>query len=512
MKNKLTITKIIMPKIIIILLLFLIIIGTSNIFYGDKIFEEQEYKRLINIADSKALRVTDFLEQKKDDVVFLSELKNVKEIFEMDLEISEELMKEKIKIISEEIRDEIDDFLLRNPKMSVKDLQNSSEFKKIAVQRVGGTGYTFVYDYDAMINLFHSKEKFRGINYTLLKDDPGREGWWELTALTQYGEKELGGFVLWEEPDGSFKRKYKYTTITKTKTSDNIGLAIAATTYIDEYTGTVKLDEEISEEFISFQENKGYSDLIFIDLDGNIIWTAKENNELGTNIITGPYNESILSNVFNKAKKDLDVGVSDILTYGLREELSVFITSPVFDVDKNSEKIYVIGIVVLKIDNKKIQQLINEDIGLGEDGEVYIINKDYDHITYLKFDNHKNNDGSEAELSEYDEVVYSERIDKCFEDYSNYYLSLEGHNITAVENYGIYLNYANTPKMVLGAHSYVLGSRWCVIAENSYEEFKNRIPNENLFLVTILIAILIISFFTITILDYFLKIKRRNKK
>lgn len=499
MKNNFTITRIIMPKIIIIILLFLIVLGTSNIIQGDILFEEQEYKKLINIADSKALRVTDFLEQKKSDAIFLSEAEEVKEIFEMELIISEELMKEKIKKISEKTRDEVEEYLLKYPKMTIVDLKNDSKFQSIATQRVGGSGYVYVYDYDAMINLFHKNKNSIGRNYTELKDERS-EDWWKITGPTQYGKEELGGFVLFEESDGSFKRKYKYTTISKIKTFDGIGLAIAATTYIDEYVGSVEPILEIHDELMSFQENKGYDDLIFISPEGNVIWTAKRHNELGTNLITGPYNDSLLANVFNKAKKDLGVGISDSKEYDESGGLNIFITSPIFKINRTNSKRTLLGIVALKIDNEKIQELITEEIGLEGSGEIYIVNRDYNHITPLKYDLH------DKAHSEHGETIHSKRIDECFVDYNNYYAN-QGGEINGVSKSGIYLNYANPPNKVMGAHSYVLDSGWCIIAENSYKEFKEKIPNENLFLIAVLILIFIFSLISTFILDYFFRIK-----
>jgi len=146
MKNNYPISRNFLPKIFIIILLFLVIIGTSNIFNGNVIFEHQEYKKLANIADSKSILANNFLENKKMDAKFLSNLEEVKNIFGMDLIISEELMQNKIKKIAEKTRDEVDDFIFNHPEMTSDDLQKSPEFKDIAIKQVGETGNTIVTD------------------------------------------------------------------------------------------------------------------------------------------------------------------------------------------------------------------------------------------------------------------------------------------------------------------------------------------------------------------------------
>ena len=141
-----------MPKVIIVLLLFLLIIGTSNYVYGDRLFEEQEYKKLVNIADSKVSLINDFLEQTKDDATFLSETQYVKDIFKMNLTISDELMSKKIKNIADNTRYNVDEFIINHPEMTAEDLQKSSEFREIAINDVGETGYTFVLNTNTFTN------------------------------------------------------------------------------------------------------------------------------------------------------------------------------------------------------------------------------------------------------------------------------------------------------------------------------------------------------------------------
>lgn len=145
-----------------------------------------------------------------------------------------ETAKENIRQRSETIGKQISIYLREHPDKTLDDLRKDPIFNALAIQPAGQTGYSFVFDYENMINLFHAKEEFVGLNYSALQDEPGRESWWAITAPTQQG-KSLGGTYTWKEPDGTYRNKYKYTKILDVRTADNVSLAVTASAYLDEY-------------------------------------------------------------------------------------------------------------------------------------------------------------------------------------------------------------------------------------------------------------------------------------
>ncbi len=241
------------------------------------------------------------------------------------------------------------------------------------------------------------------------------------------------------------------------------------------------LDKELE----TFSKEKGYSDLIFINPEGDVVWTAQKKNELGTNLVTGIYNESLLASMFNKVVKDLSVSVSDSKEYGQTGELMLFVTAPVLDADD-----ILVGVVALQLENNRVADLLVGDVGLGELGEVYIVNRELRHISPLRFDDDSNGG--------YDmiEITVSDRILSCFVDYDNYYLERRGAPVDDVLRVGKGENYVGHD--VLNAHAYILESGWCIIAEIDEQEFFGVIPRVLRFIlmniVIVLALLLIISF------------------
>jgi len=61
------------------------------------------------------------------------------------------------------------------------------------------------------------------------------------------------------------------------------------------------LDKEFRPFLTYYQESFGYYDLFLISCAGEIIFTVTKEDDFGTNLRTGPYNNSELAKVFNKA-------------------------------------------------------------------------------------------------------------------------------------------------------------------------------------------------------------------
>lgn len=477
---------------VVLLIVILALIEVQDAFSEDTLFEEQRYKQLTSIVDSKAERVQDFLNSRKADAVFLAESEDAKNAFDNKLIQDVELISGKIKNIAEDTAKDIEEYLLKHPDMTLEDLQNNEEFKSIAVRDVGTTGYSFLYDVDTQINILHKEPERIGYNYSSLSSQ-----FEDLRKiLYEAKDEDSYGFYSRLEPDGVIREKYMYVSKID---SGEFSLAVGASTYLDEYGKTMTLAGNLDKELKLFQEAKGYSDLILINPEGDVVWSSEKNDELGTNLETGIYNEDLLSDMFRSAKNNLKVEFSESNFYR-KGILQFFLTSPVFKTDKISGKEIFIGVVALKLDDRKIVNLIASDSGLGENGEVYIVNRDRSHITPLKFDETKT-------LEEAHHIINSERIDRCFKDYDNYYLALKGEYTENIERVGTEPNYLGED--VIGTYYYILESEWCVIAEMKEEDF-DYIGRT---IYAVILISFIISILIIFILNrlYIIKIRRKNK-
>lgn len=209
------------------------------------------------------------------------------------------------------------------------------------------------------------------------------------------------------------------------------------------------------DEIRDFQLNNDYLDIILMDLDGIVLYSGENKNLIGNDISN---DESKLAEIFNKVQNDFGVGIFDPGYFGDEDKLSVFVTSPVLVDSEIPNKKDMIGILALQIDNKKIEEKIEEDVGFGDLGEIYLVNRDGTFITKPE--------GSFG-ISSIDTEMYRD----CFDDYDNYYFEKAGLSVVPVEKSGIYRNYIKN--LVYGAHQYMLQTGWCVMVEVDQGDFYN---------------------------------------
>lgn len=126
-------------------------------------------------------------------------------------------------------------YIRAHPEMSIKDLQSSSEFQKIAVQSVGSTGYTLIYDRTGKMR-FHPNREL--VNFDLRKWKKNLPEFWQLFASTFNGT-EGSGFYDWQDSDGVIRRKFMYMLPIR-----GTDLMAGATIYLGEFTLPIRETQE----------------------------------------------------------------------------------------------------------------------------------------------------------------------------------------------------------------------------------------------------------------------------
>ncbi|MCJ7432208.1 MAG: HAMP domain-containing protein [Anaerolineales bacterium] len=117
--------------------------------------------------------------------------------------------------------------VLSNP----KDMMADKELADIAVQPVGVTGYTALYNSDG-ITYFHSNPKMIGKDmHTLAATLPE---FWAIFDASLDGTV-VGSYYVWKDADGSLREKYMECVPVK-----GTQLRIAATTYMDEFYAPIR--------------------------------------------------------------------------------------------------------------------------------------------------------------------------------------------------------------------------------------------------------------------------------
>jgi predicted Zn finger-like uncharacterized protein len=150
--------------------------------------------------------------------------------------LAEQLITEKATTVAEQVRLYLDNY----PEMECEEYNTDQDFKAIAVQKVGQTGYTALYELPDSQGVWrtwaHVNPKIIGIDMSKLQKPLGRNfhGFWKV--YTGVKEKKVSrGYYTWQDKDGSFRDKYMVCTPVK-----GTRFIIAATTYLDEFTSQIK--------------------------------------------------------------------------------------------------------------------------------------------------------------------------------------------------------------------------------------------------------------------------------
>jgi HAMP domain-containing protein/DNA-directed RNA polymerase subunit RPC12/RpoP len=164
------------------------------------------------------------------------------------------LTQESTKIVNQMAEDKIADlstavaiqcrlYLLAHPELKKEDYMNDMGFKTLAVQKVGLTGYTALYEMPGVDGVWrtwaHVNSKIINIDMSTLKKPLGQNfpGFWKIYTGVK-GGKRSQGYYTWQDKDGKFREKFMVCTPVA-----GTPYVIAATTYLDEFTGPIKLME-----------------------------------------------------------------------------------------------------------------------------------------------------------------------------------------------------------------------------------------------------------------------------
>ena len=169
--------------------------------------------------------------------------------------------------------------------------------------------------------------------------------------------------------------------------SDNVGAMVRELNRFSEQTGVSAEDEESFP--VSLAEIQGihqkhggffeeiikrydYSDLFIISREhGHVMYSVKNESDLGENLSTGPLQSSPLAKVWQKVVSSSSSAIVDMEPYGPSNNAPyIFIATPVFSNGKFS------AVLAFQISIDKINSIMNERTGMGESGETYLVGGD----------------------------------------------------------------------------------------------------------------------------------------
>ncbi|MEY3219076.1 MAG: hypothetical protein RIT27_433 [Pseudomonadota bacterium] len=116
----------------------------------------------------------------------------------------------------------------------------------------------------------------------------------------------------------------------------------------------------------------GYNDLMLIEPEqGTIIYSVMKEEDFGTSLRTGNYADSNLAVVFREVINTRETVVKDYAYYKPSKAPASFLAAPILEGNK------LLGVLVIQLSTKQLDEVMQENTGMGETGETYLIAEDH---------------------------------------------------------------------------------------------------------------------------------------
>ncbi len=461
--------KIVIPSLVaIFVVIFLVIFVYSTSNQG--VFVQNVSNYLSGVAATNSKNVESFLSGVKRDVIYLSGATEVKDIFDAGVIEDTNLMKETVKSVAQKTAKDVQDYLDSHPDSTMEMLQSDPDFKKIAIRKIGQTGYTVFYGPETFINYLHFDPARTGYGHEDLFEDESQKQVADLLLIASKTGEDTEGFYTLKEADGGFREKYMYISVYPKRYFNGIELSSKAIIYVDEFGKTAKIASDLDKKLSYFANLSEYLDLLIADDKGNIIWSTGKRNDLGSSLIDGAYKDTILADLYKKVMDTGKLEVSDTFFYDASAKDVFFVANPVLGIGGKK-----IGAVFMEIDESTLENLISGDgVSVDPSSEVYIVNaKNNTNITSLKF--------SDSHLHQ---TISSKQIDSCLDKS----LSVGSES---------YENYSGSS--VFGTSNPISGTDWCVVVEVAKSGvFRNFVKSfSETYMLYVIVGSIFIGFFIV---------------
>ncbi|MEE8442320.1 MAG: methyl-accepting chemotaxis protein [Dehalococcoidia bacterium] len=131
------------------------------------------------------------------------------------------------------------------------------------------------------------------------------------------------------------------------------------------------VEDQYGPVFTDVMEDTGYYDVFLIAEDGNVIFTAAKESDLGENLRTGQLRDSGLAEAFQGAMSSA-MGSADFSPYAPSGNLpAAFMSMPVRASDGT-----LLGVVAIQVPDDQINTIMQERTGMGRTGETYLVGSD----------------------------------------------------------------------------------------------------------------------------------------
>jgi methyl-accepting chemotaxis protein len=123
--------------------------------------------------------------------------------------------------------------------------------------------------------------------------------------------------------------------------------------------------------FTNLLKEDGYYDVFLIAADGDVVFSATKESDLGENLVSGALKNSGLAHAF-VGTREKEISFADFSPYAPSgNKPAGFLAKPVLDADGRF-----IGAVAVQLPINQINEVMQERTGLGETGETYLVGPD----------------------------------------------------------------------------------------------------------------------------------------
>ncbi len=133
-------------------------------------------------------------------------------------------------------------------------------------------------------------------------------------------------------------------------------------------------ENQYAERFININKVNAWYDLFFINLQGDIIFTAAKESDLGSNIALSGLNQTSLGDAFQSSQQNnlTAISVSDFKPYPpSNDEPAAFMMTKLSDLTGKH-----IGYIALQFPLNKVNEIMQQRDGMGDTGETYLVGED----------------------------------------------------------------------------------------------------------------------------------------
>jgi len=132
-----------------------------------------------------------------------------------------------------------------------------------------------------------------------------------------------------------------------------------------EYTEIADIYQPLMNHYVS---NYGYTNIFLVDVYGDVIFSAKEDEYTGINLLTTENSLLKIAHIFKKGM--VDTSFDDYTWHHDESDFVAYFASPLYD-----NKV-LLGVLVTEIPFSHLDDILSRRKGLGETGEMYLVGKD----------------------------------------------------------------------------------------------------------------------------------------